>query len=164
MSASPRFDVIKFEDLSIESTWAKLGEGSFGCVYRAQYLGLPIAIKEIIPRTDYDGRSRPPHHAGRCQFLSDLSPSSSKSRSTLPENARYQKTRDIPILCSTSDFAWPHPPWRPFQSACHKSKTKTISSLAIRNRVLVMRKKHACSSSANMFVRSVLKYLCATLY
>jgi hypothetical protein len=50
-----RFDVIKFEDLSMESTWVKLGEGSFGKVYKAQYLGLPIAIKEIIPRTDYDG-------------------------------------------------------------------------------------------------------------
>ncbi|PLW36398.1 hypothetical protein PCASD_13715 [Puccinia coronata f. sp. avenae] len=49
-----RFDVIKFEDLSMESTWVKLGEGSFGKVYKAQYLGLPIAIKEIIPRTDYD--------------------------------------------------------------------------------------------------------------
>ncbi|POW09586.1 hypothetical protein PSTT_06769 [Puccinia striiformis] len=49
-----RFDVIKFEDLSIESTWIKLGEGSFGSVYRAQYLGLPVAVKEIIPRTDYD--------------------------------------------------------------------------------------------------------------
>ncbi|OAV93068.1 TKL/LISK/LISK-DD1 protein kinase [Puccinia triticina 1-1 BBBD Race 1] len=49
-----RFDVVKFEDLSIETTWTKLGEGSFGFVYRAQYLGLPVAIKEIIPRTDYD--------------------------------------------------------------------------------------------------------------
>lgn len=53
-SISTRFDVIQFEDLSNESTWIKLGEGSFGSVYRAQYLGLPVAIKEILPRSDYD--------------------------------------------------------------------------------------------------------------
>jgi len=68
ISASPRFDVIKFEDLSIESTWVKLGEGSFGSVYRAQYLGLPIAIKEIIPRTDYDVEK---YFARECKISKD---------------------------------------------------------------------------------------------
>ncbi|KAA1111894.1 hypothetical protein PGT21_014803 [Puccinia graminis f. sp. tritici] len=66
VATNARFDVIKFEDLSIESSWTKLGEGSFGSVYRAQYLGLPVAIKEIIPRTDYDVEK---YFARECKIL-----------------------------------------------------------------------------------------------
>ena len=40
-----RFDVIPYSDLSAESTWHKLGRGSFGCVYKGLYLGLDVAIK-----------------------------------------------------------------------------------------------------------------------
>lgn len=42
---SGRFDVIPYSDLSPESTWTRLGRGSFGCVFRGLYLGLDVAIK-----------------------------------------------------------------------------------------------------------------------
>ncbi|KAH9922313.1 kinase-like protein [Epithele typhae] len=49
---SDAFDVIPFED--IQGDWKKLGSGSFGNVYKATYLGIEVAIKEVLPSNDYD--------------------------------------------------------------------------------------------------------------
>ncbi|TDL27122.1 kinase-like protein [Rickenella mellea] len=46
------FDVIPFED--IQGDWKKLGSGSFGNVYKGVYLGIDVAIKEVLPSKDYD--------------------------------------------------------------------------------------------------------------
>ncbi|KAJ1300576.1 hypothetical protein OPQ81_002230 [Rhizoctonia solani] len=46
------FDVIPFED--IQGDWRRLGSGSFGNVYRGVYLGIDVAIKEVLPSKDYD--------------------------------------------------------------------------------------------------------------
>ncbi|KAG8846390.1 hypothetical protein FRB96_002003 [Tulasnella sp. 330] len=48
------FDVIPHED--IDGDWKKLGSGSFGNVYKASYLGIDVAIKEVLPSNDYDVR------------------------------------------------------------------------------------------------------------
>ncbi|WWC85523.1 uncharacterized protein L201_000387 [Kwoniella dendrophila CBS 6074] len=45
------FDIIPYEDIQ----WGKrLGAGSFGSVYKGSYLGIDIAIKEVLPSTEYD--------------------------------------------------------------------------------------------------------------
>lgn len=49
---SDPFDVIPFED--IKGNWKKLGSGSFGNVYKSTYLGIDIAIKEVLPSDSYD--------------------------------------------------------------------------------------------------------------
>ncbi|KAG6370745.1 kinase-like domain-containing protein [Boletus reticuloceps] len=46
------FDVIPFED--IRGEWKKLGSGSFGNVYKGSYLGIDVAIKEVLPSSNYD--------------------------------------------------------------------------------------------------------------
>lgn len=51
-----RFDVIKFEDLSGPKggEWIRIGGGSFGVVFRGEYLGTEVAIKEVLPNNTYD--------------------------------------------------------------------------------------------------------------
>ncbi|KAF7759777.1 hypothetical protein Agabi119p4_11472 [Agaricus bisporus var. burnettii] len=49
---SEPFDVIPFSDIS--GDWKKLGAGSFGNVYKGNYLGIDVAIKEVLPSKDYD--------------------------------------------------------------------------------------------------------------
>ncbi|KAF8632075.1 hypothetical protein AX17_004930 [Amanita inopinata Kibby_2008] len=46
------FDVIPYDD--IKGEWKRLGSGSFGNVYKGTYLGIDVAIKEVLPSTDYD--------------------------------------------------------------------------------------------------------------
>lgn len=52
MPPSDAFDVIPYED--IKGEWKKLGSGSFGNVYKGTYLGIDVAIKEVLPSTEYD--------------------------------------------------------------------------------------------------------------
>ncbi|UZJ51396.1 hypothetical protein CBS101457_000716 [Exobasidium rhododendri] len=51
-----RFDVIKFDDLTGPGggEWIKIGGGSFGVVFRGEYLGTEVAIKEVLPNNTYD--------------------------------------------------------------------------------------------------------------
>ncbi|ORY27341.1 kinase-like domain-containing protein [Naematelia encephala] len=45
------FDIIPYDDI----VWGqRLGSGSFGSVYKGTYLGIDIAIKEVLPSTEYD--------------------------------------------------------------------------------------------------------------
>lgn len=51
-----RFDVIRFADLSGPQggEWVRIGGGSFGVVFRGEYLGTDVAIKEVLPNNTYD--------------------------------------------------------------------------------------------------------------
>ncbi|CAO1613759.1 unnamed protein product [Sympodiomycopsis kandeliae] len=51
-----RFDVIQFADLSGPNggEWVRIGGGSFGVVFKGEYLGTPVAIKEVLPNNTYD--------------------------------------------------------------------------------------------------------------
>ncbi|GLB44662.1 putative tkl lisk lisk-dd1 protein kinase [Lyophyllum shimeji] len=49
---SGAFDVIPYDD--IKGNWTKLGAGSFGNVYKGVYLGIDVAIKEVLPSKEYD--------------------------------------------------------------------------------------------------------------
>ncbi|RDB19657.1 RasGEF domain-containing serine/threonine-protein kinase X [Hypsizygus marmoreus] len=49
---SDAFDVIPYDD--IKGEWTKLGAGSFGNVYKGVYLGIDVAIKEVLPSKEYD--------------------------------------------------------------------------------------------------------------
>ncbi|KAK4048551.1 hypothetical protein OIV83_004719 [Microbotryomycetes sp. JL201] len=48
------FDTISYTDLSPERDWTRLGKGSFGCVWKAEYLGLEVAVKEVLHSTEYN--------------------------------------------------------------------------------------------------------------
>lgn len=54
--AMDRFDVIRFEDLTGPDggEWVRIGGGSFGVVFKGEYLGTPVAIKEVLPNKEYD--------------------------------------------------------------------------------------------------------------
>ncbi|SOV05409.1 related to serine/threonine protein kinase [Ustilago sp. UG-2017a] len=51
-----RFDVINFADLSGPNggDWLRIGGGSFGVVFKGEYLGTEVAIKEVLPNNTYD--------------------------------------------------------------------------------------------------------------
>ncbi|KJA13528.1 hypothetical protein HYPSUDRAFT_49791 [Hypholoma sublateritium FD-334 SS-4] len=49
---SDAFDVIPYDD--IKGDWKKLGSGSFGNVWKGSYLGIDVAIKEVLPSSEYD--------------------------------------------------------------------------------------------------------------
>ncbi|KAJ9475355.1 Mitogen-activated protein kinase mpkC [Pseudozyma hubeiensis] len=51
-----RFDVINFADLSGPNggEWIRIGGGSFGVVFKGEYLGTEVAIKEVLPNNTYD--------------------------------------------------------------------------------------------------------------
>lgn len=73
-----RFDKILYSDLSSEDEWVRLGKGSFGCVYKGEYLGIDVAIKEVMSSNEYDVEKylyreislmQQARHPNVCQYL-----------------------------------------------------------------------------------------------
>jgi LIM domain kinase 1 len=49
-------ELVYISSKDLEQPFSLLGTGSFGSVFKSTYLGLPVALKQVNPSTDYDVR------------------------------------------------------------------------------------------------------------